>query len=145
MRAYVDWWRRRSGCHGDRGSGNIGREIDWTGDSETLLFVSFQHVGESETLATNITRVWFLSRVGSAMALHVWSACETFSADFTNKWLFTSVSLHVLIKILFHVEILATPLAHKLFMTNMNTHVRAELILVLKSFITVLTFERFFS
>lgn len=81
---------------GGRGGEGVGKDADrhrWaaglqnhrTGDSETLLFVCFKHVGEAETLATHFAGVGLLPRVGAAVALHVGPAGEALPTDLANE------------------------------------------------------------
>ena len=56
-----------------------------TGDPETFLLVSLEHVGEAEALATHVAGVGLLARVGAAVTLHVGPAGEALPADLANK------------------------------------------------------------
>lgn len=55
-------------------------------DLGTLLSVSFQHVGEAETLAACFTGVRLLSRVRTPVPLHIGSTSEALPTDLTNIW-----------------------------------------------------------
>lgn len=53
-------------------------------DAETFLLVCFEHVGEAEALAADVTGVRLLARVGPAMPLHVGAAGEALPADLAD-------------------------------------------------------------
>lgn len=111
----------------------------------TLLSVSFQHVGEAETLAAYFTGVRLLSCVCTPVPLHIRTTCEALPTDLTYIWFLSCVCLHVLIEILFHIEVLPTALTHKLLVSDVDAQVRAQLVLVLKSLTADLTLERLLS
>lgn len=93
----VDWWGWGGGCvHysrncGGRSCGQWDLDSRWhvngAGNTEALLLVCLEHVGEAKSLATHITWVGLLPCVSSAMSLHVWAAGEAFPTDFTDKGL----------------------------------------------------------
>jgi hypothetical protein len=66
---------------GRQGGGVTGQRV---ADTEALFFVCLQHVGEAETLAAHVTRVWLLSCVCASMPLHIGAAGETLATDLTD-------------------------------------------------------------
>lgn len=129
-------------CVIDNGGGVQQQRVS---DLQTLLTVSFQHVGEAKTLTAGFTGVRLLSSVCTPVPLHIWSTCKTLSADLTYIRFLSCVRLHVFIEILFHIEVLPTPLTHELLVSDMDAHVRAQLVFILKTLTAHLTLERFFS
>lgn len=94
----VDGWHWASGCvhysrdrGGRRGRGQWDLDSsghgDGAGDTEALLLVCLEHVGEAKSLAAHVTRVGLLACVSSAVPLHVWAAGEALATDFTDKGL----------------------------------------------------------
>lgn len=71
-------------CGSFRLTGYSGGVQQWrVPDLGTLVSVSFQHVGEAETLATRITGVRLLSRVCAPVPLHIGSTREALPTDLT--------------------------------------------------------------
>lgn len=58
-------------------------------DLKAFLAMSFQHVGEAETLATGLARVRLLAGVCAPVSLHVGATGEALAADFAYVRLFT--------------------------------------------------------
>lgn len=79
--------RQRSRAGGRLGDGRV--RSQGVADAEAFLLVGFQHVGEAEALATNVTGVWLLACVGPAMPLHVGAAGEALATDLTDVGLLT--------------------------------------------------------
>lgn len=48
--------------------------------------MSFEHVGEAETLSADVTGVWFLASVSAAVPFHIGPAREALSTDLTDIW-----------------------------------------------------------
>lgn len=92
-------------------------------DTEALLLVRLEHVGETEALAAHVAGVGLLAGVRAPVPLHVGPAGEALAADFADVRLLSCVGLHMLIKVLLHVEVFATPLAHELLVADVDAHV----------------------
>lgn len=87
--------KQRQGQGGDAGAGG---QRSWAGsrlrgsrvrsqgvaDAETFLLVGFEHVGEAEALAADVTGVRLLACVGPAMPLHVGAAGEALPTDLAD-------------------------------------------------------------
>lgn len=53
-------------------------------DTEALLLVGLEHVGEAEALPAHLAGVRLFSGVGAAVALHVRPTCEALPTDLTD-------------------------------------------------------------
>lgn len=53
-------------------------------DTEALLLVGLEHVGEAEALAADVAWVWLLASVRAPVAFHVGPAGEALAADLTD-------------------------------------------------------------
>lgn len=58
-------------------------------DSEALLSVRLEHVGEAKALTAHFARVRLLASVCTPVTLHVRPTGETLPTDLTDEWLLT--------------------------------------------------------